>query len=60
MAGATTHARELQGEFPVFTAASREERLQQAILETLDVLEESRKAFKSRRLAFCERDRCFY
>jgi hypothetical protein len=33
-----------------FNAPSQEERLKQAIMETIDVLEESRKAFKSKRL----------
>lgn len=38
--------------FPVFSHESREARFRQAILETIEVLEESRKAFKSKRLEF--------
>ena len=34
----------------VFRVSSREARLKEAIMETIEVLEESRKAFKSKRL----------
>lgn len=38
--------------FPISSHEAREERFRQAILETIEVLEESRKAFKSKRLEF--------